>query len=378
VANTSTSVTSTVGVSGLAESSNSAASWLANIFGVEGHAISHHADQVIYGGHFQGEGTGIIHHGVGGTASEASLRNVGVDGGASGSGTNNWGVRGLSIGTGDAEIGVRGEATGSATSGYGVWGAAGTDDCDSDPGDCPRAAIFANGISYAVTTFESSDAQFKQNINGISNASSILSQLQPKTYTFNKVGFPSMNFPGGLHYGFVAQDVESVMPTIVRTFINPTVYDSMGNVINSEVTFKALNYSAIIPVLTAALQEQQERIDSLITALNGSPRNTDILNQENRNGLQIELKDISTIILNQNDPNPFNESTRITFTIPQEITSAKMLFTNTAGSIINTINIEERGVSELQVFASDLSSGIYTYTLICDGKVIDSKKMVKQ
>ncbi|MES2592930.1 MAG: hypothetical protein V4608_13695 [Bacteroidota bacterium] len=30
------------------------------------------------------------------------------------------------------------------------------------------------------------------------------------------------------------------------------------------------------------------------------------------------------------------------------------------------------------VFASDLSSGIYTYTLVVDGKVVEAKKMIKQ
>ena len=39
--------------------------------------------------------------------------------------------------------------------------------------------------------------------------------------------------------------------------------------------------------------------------------------------------------------------------------------------------IESRGEGSLVVFASDLSSGLYTYTLVCDGKVIDTKKMVK-
>ena len=95
-------------------------------------------------------------------------------------------------------------------------------------------------------------------------------------------------------------------------------------------------------------------------------------------GQQVELKDITSIILQQNDPNPFTESTRITFVIPEEVKVAKMIFTNNSGSVINTVDVQERGVSELQIFASDLSSGIYTYTLVCDGKVIDSKKMMKK
>jgi len=32
----------------------------------------------------------------------------------------------------------------------------------------------------------------------------------------------------------------------------------------------------------------------------------------------------------------------------------------------------------LNVFASDLSNGIYTYTLVADGKIFETKKMLKQ
>jgi hypothetical protein len=36
------------------------------------------------------------------------------------------------------------------------------------------------------------------------------------------------------------------------------------------------------------------------------------------------------------------------------------------------------GNNDLTVFASDLSNGIYTYTLVADGKIVETKKMVKQ
>ncbi len=59
-----------------------------------------------------------------------------------------------------------------------------------------------------------------------------------------------------------------------------------------------------------------------------------IKNQQNAH--RITLSNISSIKLNQNDPNPFTESTRITYSIPENIKEAKIIFTTTSGIIINT------------------------------------------
>ncbi|RMG81429.1 MAG: T9SS C-terminal target domain-containing protein, partial [Bacteroidetes bacterium] len=91
----------------------------------------------------------------------------------------------------------------------------------------------------------------------------------------------------------------------------------------------------------------------------------------------VELSDMPAIILDQNTPNPFAENTVITFYIPEEISEAKMLFYNSNGIVIKSLEINERGYGKLQVYGENLSSGIYTYSLMADGKLIDSKKMIK-
>ncbi len=48
------------------------------------------------------------------------------------------------------------------------------------------------------------------------------------------------------------------------------------------------------------------------------------------------------------------------------------------GRVIKTVPIADRGQGSLLVYGSDLSSGTYSYTLLADGKVVDTKKMVKQ
>ncbi len=53
-------------------------------------------------------------------------------------------------------------------------------------------------------------------------------------------------------------------------------------------------------------------------------------------------------------------------------------FLNNQGASIKVVELTERGKGELLVYAEDLSPGIYTYTLVVDGNVMDSKKMLKQ
>ena len=45
--------------------------------------------------------------------------------------------------------------------------------------------------------------------------------------------------------------------------------------------------------------------------------------------------------------------------------------------MINTVEITTKGEGSLLVYGADLSSGIYNYSLLVDGKVIETKKMIK-
>ncbi|MBK9638234.1 MAG: T9SS type A sorting domain-containing protein [Bacteroidetes bacterium] len=181
--------------------------------------------------------------------------------------------------------------------------------------------------------------------------------------------------PYGTRYGFIAQDVAAIAPDLVKDFNYPAEYDSAGTLLNPAFNSLGMNYIGVIPLLVAAVNEQKATIDSLINALQNP---TPLPNINPQNSQKISLSNVSSIILNQNDPNPFTESTRITFQIPDEVRDAKIIFTSTTGAIINTAIINERGAGELEVYSSELSKGLYHYTLVCDGKVIATKKMVKQ
>ena len=167
-------------------------------------------------------------------------------------------------------VGVYGETiTGVATniSTYGVWGKAyqtgGTGTNFGVYGDAANAStnygVYCNGNGgYTGTWSLVSDAMFKKNISSFSTVLHLINQLKPVNYLLKQDEYPNMNFPSGTQYGFVAQELEKVFPTLVENGSHPGITKEAG-----DIKYKAVNYIGLIPVLTKAIQEQQATIDDL-------------------------------------------------------------------------------------------------------------------
>ncbi|MBU3658738.1 MAG: T9SS type A sorting domain-containing protein [Flavobacteriales bacterium] len=272
--------------------------------------------------------------------------------------------------------------------------------------------VWINGpavaTGFAATT---SDQNFKTDVNPITNATGILSQLHPKTFYFDTLNPYGFNFSNRKQYGLLAQEVETVMPELVSDEYKPATVDSTGTIVTQGVNYKALNYDAFISILIKGHQEQKDKIDSL--QLNVNNRDSIINNLNDRlahlenclsgilpflcqisnsaiqptqevfqeqlkNEINVQLSNKGTIILNQNVPNPFAEQTQISFSIPETVKKAQIHFYDANGKLINSVDVLERGLGQLNVFANDLSTGVYTYTLVADGQIVATKKMMKQ
>jgi hypothetical protein len=244
-----------------------------------------------------------------------------------------------------------------------------------------------------------SDAQVKTNVTAF-NALATVKTLNPVKYNFTNANVPQLNFKSNTDYGFIAQQLETVYPELVDTVRVEATYDSLGVVVNATKVLKTVNYKAMSALLVRSIQEQQLTIDSLrnahtkqdsinqlvqqqLAAL-ASQINACCANTTSRNTnttidqLDIELSDKDAIVLNQNVPNPFAEQTTITFNVPASVVKAQLIFYNSNGQVIQTVDIKTRGKGKVNVFAADLSTGLYHYTLVADGKVADSKKMVRE
>ena len=290
-------------------------------------------------------------------------------------------------------IGVYGNATGAAVANYAGY----------FQGD-----VYTTGGTNSIAGYLSgSDKNIKTNITTINSNLQIINLMRPVSFKFDNTYAPQLKLNTTKNYGFIAQEIEAILPDIVSTTTVLPTFNSAGQVINPEKIIKALNYDAIIPFAIGGIQElsaknnsMQTTIDSLRTIVSKQDSINNAVQQQlaalaaqinsccanasvrqsnsTINQLDIELSDKDAIVLNQNVPNPFAEQTTITYNVPESVGKAQLIFFNTNGQVIQTVDIKTRGKGKVNVFASDLSSGLYNYTLVADGKVIDSKKMVRE
>lgn len=306
----------------------------------------------------------------------------------------------------DFNIGVQGDGTsntvGSTTrnmggffnasggdENYGIWAQA--------PVNATSWAAWFNGNTFSTGTYQGSDESLKENIAPLANATDVITELNPVTYDYLTNEFPQMNLSQGNQMGLIAQELEQVLPGLVKATAHPAVYDSSGNETFAEMEFKAVNYTQLIPLLIAGFQEQQAELaqrDDLINSLEErlniledciaasrlceTGDATNKMNDGASNGETVTLENRNAIVLDQNLPNPFAEQTTITYLIPEEVSEAELIFYDIRGRIVNQVQINERGNSKMTVYGENLKNGVYTYSLIADGQLISTKKMVKQ
>jgi len=108
-----------------------------------------------------------------------------------------------------------------------------------------RLAIGTNGAILAADYLTSSDARLKQNIETVPDALSTILGLRGVTYDWNPNVPNAIKEVKGRQYGFLAQELEQVLPALVKPGLNG---------------YKAVNYQGVIPVLVEAVKAQQSQI----------------------------------------------------------------------------------------------------------------------
>jgi len=142
-----------------------------------------------------------------------------------------------SAGTASVSVFYVDETTGNV----GIW--------STSPGNYQ---LYVNGAVYA-TSYSGSDKRWKKNIRPISNALSLVEKLQGVRFEWKTEEFKDKHFEKGRQVGLIAQDVEPVVPEIVKT-------DKDG--------YKAISYEKLTAVLIEAIKEQNQKIKELETKIN--------------------------------------------------------------------------------------------------------------
>ncbi|MHA4807812.1 T9SS type A sorting domain-containing protein [Flavitalea flava] len=125
--------------------------------------------------------------------------------------------------------------------------------------------------------------------------------------------------------------------------------------------------------LTVELQNQVETLKNQVQELR-----TMILNRQPLSNLQTNaLKSANATWLGNNRPNPSTNSTTIEYSLPGDVNAATCQVYSLDGKLINTVSLSPAaGKGQVQLSTGKLTSGMYIYSLIVNGKVVDTKKMV--
>lgn len=78
----------------------------------------------------------------------------------------------------------------------------------------------------------------------------------------------------------------------------------------------------------------------------------------------------------QNAPNPFNENTVIKYSLPENSKNAALYVYDMSGRLLKTFDNICCGEGSVTLEASQLTAGMYIYTLIADSKEVGSKRMI--
>ncbi|MEJ6590208.1 MAG: tail fiber domain-containing protein, partial [Crocinitomicaceae bacterium] len=176
--------------------------------------------------------------------SNTSMANAfsGIEGSTNGTGS---GIKGMHMAISGGGIGIQGVTNSPAA----AW-----------------AGIFMGDIGLTGAIWNISDARFKKNILPVSSVLAKVMELKVKKYNMRADEFPGLSLnPNKSEFGFIAQELKEVFPEIVQQKAIPDPLVLNSNKQNKEMVegYYTVNYISLVPILTKAIQEQQNQILAL-------------------------------------------------------------------------------------------------------------------
>jgi hypothetical protein len=242
-----------------------------------------------------------------------------------------------------------------------------------------------------------SDQMLKSDVQSLSNATDVLRALEPRSYDYAHSAYPAMELPTVRQFGFVAQEVEEVLPQLVRTVVRLNETED-GSSDSAPFEFKTLNYIGLIPWLVAGFQEQQDQLEierTIRTELEATVQELaarlDLMEQQlgaccdasdsggQRTGL---IEPVEKAIEGDGRmlrivPNPFSDPPTIHYSLERS-GRMQLLVNSSDGKHLKVLEEGERSEGQYSHAwqTSQLAPGIYYVTLLLDGEPL-VKRAVK-
>lgn len=213
-------------------------------------------------------------------------------------------------------------------------------------------ALSVNGDAFATGVWVSSDRRYKQNEKPIDGALEKIHHVNGVSYQFKKGKETNdRRFSEGEQIGFIAQDLKKIFPELVKE-------DGDG--------YMAVNYQGMIPVLVEAIKELSAEVAQL---------KTELANKLSTGEEEINGKTRGVGLL-QNHPNPFDRETTIDYELPDDAANASLYIFDLNGKQLASYPFLQRGKGSITISANQLGPGLYHYTLVVNGAIVDTKKML--
>lgn len=158
------------------------------------------------------------------------------------------------------------------------------------------------------------------------------------------------------HFGLDVEQLEEVFPDLVYE-------DENGS--------KSINYVEMVPILVHAINELSVKFEAL-EGNNGTIKKS----QQKATGINDAEERVTLLSLGQNKPNPFGTTTTIEVSVPESVQKAFIYVYDLQGKKVEQVDITARGKQNIQLSSANLTDGMYLYSLIADGKVVVTRRMI--
>lgn len=122
------------------------------------------------------------------------------------------------------------------------------------------AGVFLMMTSLDSSAQKISEQELKTNVTDISSATAKVMNLKAVTFQYDVKKYNNLKFPAGMQYGLLAEQVKPEFPELVNE--RAKSYSAGKNAFRV-AKYDEVENAQLIPVLVAAIQEQQEQISLL-------------------------------------------------------------------------------------------------------------------
>lgn len=245
-----------------------------------------------------------------------------------------------------------------------------------------------------ATNIIASDGRLKQNIKPLNNSLDVIRQSNFVQFQYNNLSGMRTD---KTYYGIIAQEMQEVLPSTVMTsskkfrpndkkateflMFNPNdlIYSGLNAIKELDQENQVLkNKVEESEGKIAELEEkvaQNETLEARVIQL--EQLLTELINQGQDAPLSMRATSLTGASLSQNAPNPLHESTDIEYILPEEYTAAALVVQDLNGRQIAQFDLQDAvGKITFRPKNYGIRTGTYVYSLVIDGNIADSKKMV--